>query len=103
MYKAERIREVKGFNGEAILYHLNKPVSYWTWDGKETQERQTQNIIVSAVTCEYYTETGVFPADKNGNVLHWDFLYIVEGIYNVEKTLNLYLNELNQKGGLPMD
>ena len=53
------------FNGHAKLYKLSEPV---TFDDDHT----TDYIVVSASVVPFSgPETYIFPANKNGNVIHW--------------------------------
>lgn len=62
--KAIYIKTLPDFNGIAKLYKLSHPAYYD--DGKETNY-----VIVSAISNAWAYETYIFPADEQGAVLSW--------------------------------
>jgi hypothetical protein len=66
------------WQGEAQLYRLDPPVTYYTWspEGHDAEEKRTDHVAVSAVTAPFTgPETYIFPADEDGNVLDWTELH----------------------------
>ena len=62
---ATQIKNVSpAFMGEAVLYLLNPPLEGWRY------------VVSSAVSNAYVSETMVFPADADGNVVAWNDLAI---------------------------
>lgn len=64
--KAEFIRNVGDWRGDARLYRVDPPVS-WGYDG----ESETDHVIVSGIDNEWGIETYIFAADSTGEVLGW--------------------------------
>ena len=70
MKSATKIKKLKGFSGEAYLYELSEPVTYW--EGSYEERGETTNfVVVSAATGLSGPETFIFPADEEGNVVDW--------------------------------
>ena len=59
MKTAEKIKNLKDFNGQAALYKLSEPLEGNTY------------VIVSAVTAYSGLETYIFPASDDGKVIDW--------------------------------
>lgn len=57
-----------GRPADARLYRLDKSVTFQRYDG---DKRTTDMVVVSAVTAMGGSETYIFPADLDGNVLSW--------------------------------
>ena len=61
-----------GFRGTAHLYKLSEPVTFdYDWNtGMDT--KNTNYVVVSEANIPYSgSETYIFPADKDGEVLSW--------------------------------
>jgi hypothetical protein len=71
MGTAKRVKStLKEFKGEAHLYKVDPPASYYT--GHTEPEHTTEYVVVSAVNAPCSgAETFIFPADEEGNVLDW--------------------------------
>jgi len=71
MGTAKRVKSaLKEFKGEAHLYKVDPPASYYT--SHTEPEHTTEYVVVSAVNAPYSgAETFIFPADEEGNVLSW--------------------------------
>ena len=66
MKTAKLIMNIKGWRGDARLYELSEPVEYGEGNKK------TKFVVVSAAYVMFSgSETYIFPADKNGNVMDW--------------------------------
>ena len=70
--KAQLLKHLIGWNGDARLYRLSEPVPY----GEEGEEGKTDHVIVSAVIAPYSgAETFIFPAsgsdDPRGFVISY--------------------------------
>ena len=56
------------FSGDARLYHLSAPVTYYDGD----TEQKSDYVVVSATMVPYSgPETYIFPADETGAILNW--------------------------------
>lgn len=73
---ATKIKQLKDFTGEAILFQLSEPVAYdYDWDA-EQYKSMTQFVVVSATDAMHSgPETYIFPANEQGEVIHWSELY----------------------------
>jgi hypothetical protein len=71
------------FRGEARLYRLSHPVSYYFYDDNCKEiHKETSYVIVSAVIAMFSgPETYIFPATETGEILNWGEL---DGSYRGE-------------------
>ena len=69
MGTAKRVKStLKKFKGEAHLYKVDPPASYYT--SHTEPKHTTEYVVVSAVNAPCSgAETFIFPADEEGNVL----------------------------------
>jgi len=63
----EQIKDM-GWQGDAALYKLSRPISYYnlTGEGPETVD----HVIVSAVDNDFTIETYIFPAYADGSTVN---------------------------------
>lgn len=71
MIRAELVKHLEGFSGDASLYKLSEPISY----GYDDLGGTTPYVVVSAtVVLGSGPETYIFPADEHGHILNWSEL-----------------------------
>ena len=88
MGTAKRVKStLKEFKGEAHLYKVDPPASYYT--GYTGPEHTTEYVVVSAVNVPF-----IFPADEEGSVLDWGEL---EGSHRGDYTHEHALEEAGYK------
>ena len=59
------------FRGNASLYFLSSPVSWYSYDEDCERIHETNYVIVSAVNALFSgPETYIFPSDERGNILN---------------------------------
>lgn len=74
MQTATFVKRLTGFNGDARLYRLDKPIEYQDWDSDADAyvTKHSEYVVVSAVHAMFSgPETYMFPADKDGNITDW--------------------------------
>lgn len=72
MKTATELRRLNGFEGDARLFELSESITY-DYDYESRKDRSsTRFVIVSAVAAMFSgPETYIFPADEQGQVVHW--------------------------------
>lgn len=66
MHKAQFIKKLDGFTGDARLYHLDPPLA-----GYGDEETYEYVVVSATVAFDSGPETFIFGADKNGEVEDW--------------------------------
>lgn len=74
MQTATFVKRLTGFNGDARLYRLSKPIEYQDWDSDKDEyvTKYSEFVVVSAASVPFSgPETYVFPADAEGKITDW--------------------------------
>lgn len=73
MKTATFLRKLDGFRGDARLYILSEPIAYEVYD-EDTDEyipQESDYVVVSAIITFSGSETYIFPANEDGEVVKW--------------------------------
>jgi hypothetical protein len=74
-FKAEKIDRVnEEARGDMELWKVDPPVKYCVYNTRTRKdvEHKTSYVVVSAVVAPFSgSETYIFPADRDGNVIDW--------------------------------
>lgn len=71
MKTAKLVRTLDGFSGDARLFELSDPVTFYGRDTELGPAAITSHVVVSATYVMGVPETYIFPADQDGHVLFW--------------------------------
>jgi hypothetical protein len=72
MATATELKRLKDFTGDARLFQLSEPVAYDYDYDTEQYKSSTEFVVVSAADVMFSgPETYIFPANAEGEVIHW--------------------------------
>lgn len=80
------------------LFKISRPLTWETWDDEDTTNT-TDFVLVSRIIATDHGgwETMIFPANAQGEVIHWGELWCVREWEHMGTTINNFVESLNKE------